>query len=367
MFIWSHAQYYAQRISEGAHYLVYGYELNATSENLQWALKQRKEDILKYTFKDSFQTYSIMEYAVKCEDYPATCALVQLGANLDFSSIAFGSMLHFYMKCLREDVKPNLDILHLLINKIDINTEDGGFFQTPLEIALETMAHFKKVHWDVVEILLQRRARIIGNSIHESSTPFQILENSWENRRRHGYMIRSFEEEQTFLSNLSHYSELQRKYHPQTECYLSFEAFQYHTSNFQTLVTNAAVSLSSRSFIAKSIDSFAEDLQKPGVLEGKDGEVLPTKEQLIELEALTNNTLSEQISQECEEISRAISIYYKYFQILVKEIKFKQFFTPWQLTSILPVLKKHPNIWTQKILQLFESEESQANKRQRLE
>lgn len=211
--------------------------------------------------------------------------------------------------------------------------------------------------------------RDTGNSIHESSTPFQILENSWEHRRKHGYMIRSFEEEQTFLGNLSHYSELQRKYHPQTECYLSFEAFHYHTSNFQTLVTNAAVSLSSSSFIAKSIDSFAEDLQKPGILEGKDGEVLPTKEQLVELEALTKSTqeaCSEQISQECEEISHAISIYYKYFQMLVKEIKFKQFFKPWQLTSILPVLKRHPNIWTQKILQLFESEESQANKKQRL-
>lgn len=347
--------HYAQKISDNAHYLVYGYEVKATPENLRWALAQRQEDILKYKFKDSFQTYTIIEFAVKCGDYSSTCTLVELGANLGFSAASgTGTLLHFYMDCLEENTAPNLDLLHLLIDKIDINIEEGGWFCTSLERAVTKMAHFKKVHWDVVEILLKRGSRITVNEYTRSS-PFMILEDCDFHRIKHGRMIRSAEEEITFLRNLSTYAELQRKYHPLSDCSLTLEAFNFHTSNLHDLVTHIAITMSTFAFFSDSVDSFAESLEEPGFFEEKS--VVSNEKETTEFKQSVQQTqidCSLQLNRESSKIGCAFIVYNKFFQVLVKERKFTECFATWKLTSILPVFKKHPSFETRSALDLLE-------------
>ncbi len=241
-------------IGDGAYHLIWGHALNATPNNLQWALRQT--DVLQYTFQDGRETYSILEYAVKSADTEATRTLLELGATVESSrTCSMGTMVHFYMHCLREDTPPNLDILNLLLDKLpDINVEEAGYFCTVLEEALKAMGSFKQIHWNVIETLLARGVRVTDVN---GTSPFSILLHAHDHKITYGFdrrsplMLRSAEEEKTFLANLATYVILEKKYYPDSPSGLTLKEFEFHTSHllmaFATTQSNIAISAASKS------------------------------------------------------------------------------------------------------------------------
>ena len=117
-----------QYVRDSAYHAVYGYELNATEDNLKWAFKHSPEEVLKYTFREGSNVYTILEFAVKCNTTPSVIGLLEHGADPEHSPSSSGSILHFYMDCLKEDTKPNLEMLRLLLDHIsDINVTETKY------------------------------------------------------------------------------------------------------------------------------------------------------------------------------------------------------------------------------------------------
>jgi hypothetical protein len=348
--------HYAQKIADNAYYMVWGYELKATPENLKWALQQNKNDILKYKFKDSFHAYTILEFAIKCGDLSAARTVVESGADLEYSPASgMGSILHFYMDCLEENTPPNLELLNFVIDNIsDINVEEAGYFRTPLECALENMSHYKKIHWSVIEVLLQRGSRITENE-YTSRTPFAVLKDAHSHKIQYGHLIRSYEEEIIFLDHLIEYAKLEKKYYVNSNSSLTLEEFKLHTSNLQAVFSRAAISMSCSSFISEAVNSLSDDLQRPDFLEETD--IHPSDEEIAEFKQLViscKNDFYRQNKRDCSNIGHAFILYHKYFQSLVKEGDFKECFESWQLASILPAIKKNVSAQTNILLRLLD-------------
>ena len=199
---------------DNAYYLIYGNELNATPDNLKWALQQKPADVLNYRFKEGFQTYTILEYAVKCGDVQSAVALIALGTDREHSPACNGSIAHFYMDCLKRDQVPNMEMLNLLldnISSVDVRDADGF---TLLERALKVMGSFRTIHRAVIEALLKRGATItkgLGNK-----TPFEILVDSHGYKTDFPFIVwkHGFVEETTFFGCLIDYLELEKKASP---------------------------------------------------------------------------------------------------------------------------------------------------------
>ena len=130
------------RLSSGQQDL---FEIQGSKESLVSAIDQHGEEVLQYKFKDGFQTYSPLEYAVKLGDRESAQVLITLGASVDDSVQSFGTMVHFFMDCLEEGAEPDLAMLELLLDNIsDVNLVEAGAFYTSLERALMHMANYKK-------------------------------------------------------------------------------------------------------------------------------------------------------------------------------------------------------------------------------
>ncbi len=338
---------FAGIIRDQVYYSVYGHELNATSDNLKWALQQAPGDVLKYRFKDGFKTYTILEFAVKCDDIPATQALFELGADPEDSPAStLGSIVHFYMDCLREDADPNLEMLNLLLEKIsDVNVSEAALGYTPLERALKVMGSFNKIHWDVIETLLQKGGRITEE--FWGITPFKVLVDSSdhkitrgldlsEHRIIRGDMSRSFDEEKLFFRHLVDYITLERKYHPTTDSHLSLDQFKFFAGNFRRLFSRSAISMSCSSSLFGSTGSLLTVIKTS---EGEHsrggnyeyiqniiskGQAVATHEQSAMLNALYSN----------------FSEYRRYFELLVGKGCLLDCFEPWVLSSIEHALEK---------------------------
>lgn len=322
-----------------AYHKIWGYELEATQKNLDWALQQSRDEILKYTFKDSSGgSYTILEFAVKSGDLQAVRILFQFGADFAFSPRVFGSILHFYMDCLEENRFPDLEMLHFLIDKIaNIDSQDSHQAGTPLVRALNNMAHFTTVHWSVIEVLLSR-AKVSGHKLLGPS-PFEILECSDNDKIFQGKMVRSAEEEIIFLDNLVRYAELEKKYRG-SNCHLTFEAFKLHTSNLRQTFSQIAINRSGSAFVG-SIVSLATDMQTPHFFNNLEHGL--GHEEITDIKEMANFYRSEVEScnsNEIRSLREAFTNYYKYFISLVREkVHFRDCFEQWQLNSIFSRLE----------------------------
>lgn len=328
---------YAQMFAEEASHMIWGTGsnvLSATPKSLEWALKQNKSEIPKYKFTESGQTYTILEFAIKCGDLPAVTALVELGMEVE-------GMLHFYMGCLKEDTEPNLDLLNYLIKQIpDINVEEGDNRRTPLECALQNMASYKEIHWNVIETLLHRGSRVTENHYLNRSL-FEILKGSDDDKIQYDRMARTYEEEISFLARLVRYAALEKKYHPESKCSMTLEEFKFHTSNQKMIFTTTAISLDTSFFISEHVGFLSQDLENPDFLKESKSEA--SEEELAALKEMVhsceNDSHIQQMS-ELKKISNAFILYHSYFKPLVKEGDFKECFEPWELNSLLPVIEK---------------------------
>jgi hypothetical protein len=300
---------YLQQISDSTYCWLYGYDLNATSENLQWALKQNKEEILKFRFVEELKTYTILEFAIKCGDLAAARQLIELSAPLEYA-VAHGtiSMLHFYMDSLVENQAPNMEMLSLLLqHSSDIDVKAAFTFQTPLEYALEKMAHFTKIHWDVIDVLLEKGASIEKNSFSTQS-PFMVLRDS---QSKHS------------LDHLVEYLTLEKKYHTDSENFLTLQEFKCHTASFSTFFAKVAISMDTSSFSRALI------------------EILSTDSELAE---------------DPESLHNAFVKYHDYFQhLVVKDVAFRDCFTTDQLNSILCAVKQNKAFYAQWLWKSFVS------------
>jgi hypothetical protein len=325
---------YVQKVSDYAYYLTYGHELNATQQNLNWALKQNREDILKYLFKDAFKTYSILEFAVKCADFHAARFLFELGTAPGFSTTDSGNILYFYMNCLEENRQPNIELLNFLLDKFaDDQAVAPHYLQGALELAIENMVHFKKIYWDVIEILFQRGANIQEKD-SAFRTPFMILKHAHTHKVELGEMIRSLQEEITFLNHLVRYLKLEKKYCPDSKSALTLEEFKAHTFNQRARFDKAAISMSFSSIIADAIADFAQEFENPDPSNEEENEL----KQILEF---AQQNCAKEFSNDCIDIELAFIRYHAYFNTLVKEGSFEECFETWQLESILPFVAKY--------------------------
>ncbi|MCC5832911.1 MAG: hypothetical protein JJU12_07710 [Chlamydiales bacterium] len=210
--------------SDQSFHQLYGSELSAIPENLRWALQQK--NVLNFTFKEGCHRYSLLEFAIKCDDYKAVYKAIQSGADLTYSEASgSGNPLHFYIQSLNEYTPPNLEILNLLTDYIDINDKESSYSKTPLECALEHMAGYLKIHWKVIEILLEKGSKIERN-LFTGKRPVETFIDPWvENSTRKTYL-----KEFTFLKNLVQYIELEKKYYPDSSSPLTLEQFKKTTS-----------------------------------------------------------------------------------------------------------------------------------------
>jgi len=332
----TNAIFYVNQLTDATYRLVWGYELDATPNNLKWALQQNKTEILKYKFKKGLTTYTILEYAIKCDDLATTRTLIELGANLEYCPLSSSSVLHFYVDCLDENIPPNLDLLNFLIDKIsNINIEDSSYFRTTLEYVLEKMARYKEMHWSVVEILLQRGSRITEN-IYNRSCPFTILKDSYPHQRTHDRIIRNVEEEIVFLERLIKYAELEKKIHNDSNRRLTLEEFEFHTANIRSAFIRAATSICKSTTLSDQIDSLWHQLQKRASFEKAktSRESIENQTPLISCK----KDFAEQRSINCSHLGKNLILYYNYFQTLVKEISFRETLAYKQLKPTLSLI-----------------------------
>ncbi len=318
----------ASGIGNYAYYLRYGYELSATKENLDWAIKQPEKEMLKYTFKEGNCSYSILEFAVGSNDLPSVGILAQCGADMNFSEKVHGHLTFFYMKCLKENSPPNLAILTILLSKMYINTRETLYFRTSLEFALEVMVSFKKIHWDVVETLLAKGAQISRGPF---TSPFTILQKSY----REKIEGQSLEAERLYFEKLICYLELEKKYHPNSTSSLTLGEFKCRTpmsrSTFKLKVEQLKILTAVRLRALKTM----ENLQ---LGEERSPEV-----------ALLFKFAEEERQEACQQ-SEGLSAdlywilfrYCKYFKALVKEGNVKDALASWQISDLQSYLKQFP-------------------------
>jgi hypothetical protein len=278
-----------------------GYELKLTSDNLHWALQQGDEAV-KYTFIEGFQKYSLLEFAIKSQDFPAVVKAVELGAKPTHSTAREGgNLLHFYVESLEEDIPSDIYILLLLLESNSVNSLELGECRTALECALKHMAGFVEIHWQVIETLLERGCRIIRN-LWTNQTPFEVLVDTFQ--KNFNFRNRTSTKEFAFLKNLTCYLELEKKYYPHTDSSLSLEKFKEITSTIRS------------QFSSEAHPASLSDSSKP-------------------------SPHSEQQCEYCDSVSNFLYIYNSCFNKLVKDHCFTECFDPSELTFLSLVSKKN--------------------------
>lgn len=332
------------------------FEIDATPQNLKVAIREKGKDVLKCKFKDPFhRDYTALEYAVKIGGKDSVCTLIALGAKVDYCSFtSLGTIVHFYIDCIKKDTPPDLEMLNLLLQDLtNVNEEEAGYFCTPLEYALHHMKHYENIHWDVIEILLQKGCRITdaGNGV----SPFMILKDSDNHKIRYEQMLRTPDEEKRFLDHLVKYLTLERKYHPKSTSALTLKEFKYHTSFFIDQFSRVAVSMSISDFVLsgfESLSEYLEQLSNPEALFKKH----PLKSQTLEswdqkdlakfleqCKAVIHRNRRNKIKAEmdsCVLLGKLFRDYHKLFQTLVKKGDFSECFDLRQLASIMPIVDK---------------------------
>jgi hypothetical protein len=186
------------------------FEVKASPEKLKEMIQAKGANVLNCKFKEGFQTYSPLEYAVKIRDTKSAQALIGFGADVEDSPLTHGTLVHFYIGCLSEHAPPNLDMLNLLLDHTDVNKEEVGCFRNALECALEHMKPYKKMHLDVIEILLKRGSRVEDTN---GITPlmYLIVPHKYDSERRLS------DKTQAPRCHLADYLALEKKYHPETD------------------------------------------------------------------------------------------------------------------------------------------------------
>ncbi len=305
-------------IADYAYYLRFGYELPATKENLNWAIQQPKEEMLKYKFKERDFFYSIMEFAVKTGDVSYVRTLALFGADMDFSPMAFGHIIFFYMDCLQEDRPPNLEMLEFLLSKMkDVNEADGGYFQTSLERALERMSHFKEIHWSVIEILLQKGLRVTVSVV--DSSPFIVLKNF------------CYAKKILCLNHLVKYLELEKKYHPDSPSALSVDEFEFLTCWQRDGLTKILKTFSSNQ------GSFSRKFDMLNGIKNISTPAEAETDKKVLLEQVSESNVST-----CSNLLTLLSCSLTCFRLLVKEGSLKDSLESWQCSGILSLVEKIP-------------------------
>jgi hypothetical protein len=320
-------------LRDQAYYLVYGNELNATPDNLKWALQQAPAKVLNYRFKEDSQTYTILEYAVRCGDVQSAKAVIDLGVDREHSPASEGSIAHFYMTCLKSDQVPNMEMLELLLDKIwNIDMSDAYGFSV-LARALKVMGSFRKIHHAVIEELLKRGAAITKGQCDK--TPFEVLVHSHGYRTdfpfivwKHGHV-----EENMFLGRLVDYLELEKKYHPDSESTLTVAQFKFFATYFISTFMRSAVSMSSTSSIATGMSLLNAELEAPEAQQSFDdeGKSLTKYRHMVDA---CHNMASQDISQGIRTLHILCDRYGYYFEQLVKQGTLDQCVEPWVLNSI---------------------------------
>jgi hypothetical protein len=334
-----------QKIGEAAYGLTFGpnpFHIEGSLNNLQRAIEEKGKDVIHYKFKDYFQTYSPLEFAVKINDKKSAATLINFGSKVEESSQGFRTVLHFYMDCLNEQTSPDLEMLDLLLDGIsDVNLRDERTALTPLEHALKQMRCYAAPHWSVIGRLLQK-----GATIKEvcGTTPFMIVRDEHTHYRE---MVRSFEEEKLYLQNLETYLSLEKKYHPDSDSGLTFKEFLSQTSGIRNSISTFATCMDTTSFFSDVERGFLNEL------DNREGPIRISAEEQSDIDELKSifsaNNAKLKLTQTVNllNLTRAFCVYHRLFQNLVKKGEagtFKECFEEWQLNTLLPLLKNsNPN------------------------
>lgn len=256
----------------------YGYKLPASRDYLNSTLKQSDRDIVNYTFSDGEEVYSILEYAVKEENLKVFSKLQQLKVPfVDRFALKYGNILHFYLDCLQDNFPHNEALLILILDNLQyIDQQDTVYLATPLEFALKKMARFDKFDWGIIETLFNYGAKIDENPSLKK-IPLEFLCDVGE----HWIGRRSFNEEKQFLKRLTDYLQLEKKHYPYSKSSLSLELFKIHTRGFRSKCVEIAATING------------------------------------------GHNSSQQVSQLIENMRE----YHSYFEILIKQSKFKDCFS----------------------------------------
>lgn len=121
-------------------------------------------------FADPLYNYPPLEYAIIKKDEESLQFLLNHELISDHYSI---SLIFFYVDCLKENLKPNLTILKLLLNYMpDINAKVYYHLQEGktniLDFTIYHMASFRRLHMEVIEELFRRGARSSGEGAYSA-------------------------------------------------------------------------------------------------------------------------------------------------------------------------------------------------------
>lgn len=283
------------------------------------AILAKGTEVLKYQFKDDYQTYSPLEYAVKIGDKKSARTLIDFGATVEDSPICRGTIVHFYVSCLSEYAFPDLEMLDLLLDHIsDINMREAEYFRTALVCALEHMKPYGKVHWNVIDILLKRGSKVADEK--NGITPFIYLKVPY----RHGKDLKKVP-----IRHLVEYLALEKKYHPQTDSSLTLDEFKFFAVHLNqelaSAVSDLKLLISVSEVLAAQPELIEEDLSEPESDSSSEEDL-----DLMQRERFISACYSS--------LARKTLDYYKLFQALVKEENFKECFEPGPLEYIVRAL-----------------------------
>lgn len=307
-------------------------EFQANPENLQRAIRSKRQDVLYYWFKDGPKRYTPLEYAIKIQDKESLRMLLSFVAYSTSPNLE--ALVFFYIDCLNEKSPPDLEILVLLLDSIpDCNVSKEDSTLTMLEYALKHMGRYRKKQWHVIDLLLKKGARI-GDMY--GSTPFGILRDSHAHKIQKDVMERTLKEEMRFLNHLTVYLEWEKSYHPRSDSCLSIKEFIFHTSNLSARLTALLIQLDTSSNYSNHLDTQTYPV-------GSTLDRLPelVKSKFSEQKRKSSNIKEEIWILKCRDFV-ALEKLFEYlqskFSALVKEGDLKQCLTPWQLKTCLAVL-----------------------------
>ncbi|MBJ7449449.1 MAG: hypothetical protein JHC93_03710 [Parachlamydiales bacterium] len=203
----------------------------ASTDNLLNEIECAGLNSVTCLFKEHFQTYTPLEYAIKSQCLEAISKLLyvnSLNSNAYFKEET--TIIHFYISCLDEHA-PNTDILNVLVQHFrNWNKKHPQTNLYPVEQALKHMHAFQSFHWSVIEILF-KHDRIINKDLPLENL-FSTLVSADNHKIVEERFYRTFDEEKTFLMNLIYYADLEKKYFPDSYCKLPLELFLSHSGNF---------------------------------------------------------------------------------------------------------------------------------------
>ncbi len=235
---------------------------------------------------------------------------------MHFLSLNHTPILHFYVECLNEKEPADLEILQLLLDNTDVDQEDLGLFRTPLEHLLAIHGTKTVLPWKVIEVLLQKGARI--SSDWENSA-FKIL------KRCQYDSDTTVEDEKVFLSNLVKYLELERKFHPLTESALTFEEFGLLSQNLNLFFSYAPACINVSVYVSSAATAFLRDPEVFASLTADKRELFFSMTESIHRAEVHNQAV------QAVQMIKALSQYYYFYETLCNEGTFKDCFNPQQL------------------------------------